>query len=247
MKRAAPWVHRGWWYTTLQFTRDVTQSRMLTWWPDVLQVGYTRTMMAALLLRPDPRRIGIIGLGGGSQAKFCHRHLPDAGIEAFESHAGVLGLRDAFRIPADSARFRVRLGDGAAMLRQRRGAYDLLLVDAYEPEGISPAVSTQDFYDDCRDALAEGGAMAVNLYTDHARHHLVRLRRAFGGHALALKEPRVSNRVAFAWRPGAELADPREALMRLPRAARWQLAARFLRLARARQAWQPRDRAPSGT
>lgn len=247
MKEGAPWVHRGWWYTTLQFSRDVTQSRMLNWWPDALQVGYTRTMMAALLLRPFPRRIGIIGLGGGSQAKFCHRHLPAADIEAFESDAGVLALRDVFRIPADSARFQIRLGDGASMLRQRRGAFDLLLVDAYEPEGISPTVSTQAFYDDCRAALAEGGAMAVNLYATDARRHLARLRRAFGGRALALEEPRMSNRIAFAWQPGVDMPDPREALARLPRSARWQLAARFLRLARARQAWQPRDRALSGT
>jgi len=236
----APRVRRGGWYTTLQFSRDVTQSRMLTWWPDVLQVGYTRTMMAALLLRPFPRRIGIIGLGGGSQAKFCHRHLPEADIEAFESDARVLALRDVFRIPPDSARFRVRLGDGASMLRQRRGAYDLLLVDAYEPEGISPSVSTQRFYDDCRDALAEGGAMAVNLYATDARRHLVRVRRAFGGRALALEEPRMSNRIVFAWQPGGDVVEPREALARLPRAARWQLASRFLRLARARRAWQSR-------
>lgn len=242
MRDDAPRVHRGWWYTTLQFTRDVTQSRMLTWWPDVLQVGYTRTMMAALLLCPQPGRIGIIGLGGGSQAKFCHRHLPDAHIEAFESHAGVLALRETFRIPPNGGRFHARLGDGAAMLRHRRGAYDLLLVDAYEPEGISPAVSTQAFYDDCRDALDAGGAMAVNLYATDARRHLVRLRRAFDGRALALEEPRMGNRIAFAWQPGGEVADPREALARLPRAARWQLAARFLRLARARREWRPRDR-----
>lgn len=242
MNEGAPRVHRGWWYTTLQFNREVTQSRMLTWWPDVLQVGYTRTMLAALLLRPRPPRIGIIGLGGGSQAKFCHRHLPEASIEAFESDVRVLALRDAFRVPANSGRFQARLGDGAAMLRQRRGAYDLLLVDAYEAEGISPSVSTQAFYDDCRDALTDGGAMAVNLYATDARRHLVRMRRSFGGRVLALEEPRMSNRIAFAWQPGGVRADPREELARLPRAARWQLAARFLRLARARRDWQPRER-----
>ena len=51
---------------------------MLRWAPDRLLVGYTRTMLAALWLHPDPRRIGIIGLGGGAQAKFCYRHLPQA-------------------------------------------------------------------------------------------------------------------------------------------------------------------------
>ena len=84
--------------------------------------------------------------------------------------------------------------------------------------------------------------MAVNLYATDARRHLVRMRRSFGGRVLVLEEPRMSNRIAFAWQPGGVVADPREELARLPRAARWQLAARFLRLARARRDWQPRDR-----
>ena len=68
------------------------------------------------------------------------------------------------------------------------------------------------------------------------------MRRSFDGRVLALEEPRMSNRIAFAWQPGGVVADPREELARLPRAARWQLAARFLRLARARRDWQPHER-----
>lgn len=232
-----PYVRRGWRYTTLQFNGEVTQSRMLTLWPDVLQVGYTRTMMACLLLRPGPRSIGIVGLGGGSQAKFCHRHLADARIEAVESHSGVLALRDAFRIPADGERFMAVLGDGARLLKQRRGRYDMLLVDAYDMHGFPSAMSSQSFYDDCRDALAEGGAMAINLYETDMRRHLARLRRSFDGRVLVLDEPLMSNRVAFAWRDGQSRMESRDALALLPRPARRQLASSFARLAAARERW----------
>jgi len=50
-----PQVRRNWRYTSLQFEGSVTQSRMLTWWPGRLLVGYTRTMLAALLWQPQPR------------------------------------------------------------------------------------------------------------------------------------------------------------------------------------------------
>jgi spermidine synthase len=233
-----PYVRRGWRYTTLQFTGEVTQSRMLTLWPDVLQVGYTRTMMACLLLRPRPRSIGIIGLGGGSQAKFCHRHLADARIEAVESHPGVLALRDAFRIPADGGRFAAVLDDGARLLKQRRNGYDMLLVDAYDMHGLPATMSSQTFYDDCRDALAEGGAMAINLYATDMRRHLARLRRSFDGHVLVLDEPQMSNRVAFAWRDGRPQGELQDALALLPRPARRQLASSFARLATARERWR---------
>ncbi|MEL1264606.1 transferase [Pseudoxanthomonas putridarboris] len=228
-----PYVRRGWWYTTLHFQGAVTQSRMLTLWPDVLQVGYTRSMMGGLLLRPGPREIGIVGLGGGSQAKFCYRHLPQAGIEAFEIDPDVLALRRAFRIPDDDARFRTVLGDAARLLRQRRDRYDLLLVDAYDPQGIPAALSSAAFYADCRDALAEGGVVACNLYATDVKRHLARMRRAFAGNVLAVHEPRMSNVVAFGWRGELRQVSQEEALARLPRAARRQLSGVFARVAAA--------------
>ena len=104
-----PRVKRGWRYTELQFTGGVSQSRMRTFRPGHLLIDYTRTMMASLLFQPQPARIGMIGLGGGSQAKFCHRHLPGARLEVAENNPHVLALRRRFRVPDDDARLRVLL------------------------------------------------------------------------------------------------------------------------------------------
>src|SRR5690606_32111459 len=116
-------LKRGWRHTELKFTGNVTQSRMRTFQPDHLLVDYTRTMMGSLLLRPDARLLGMVGLGGGSQAKFCHRRLPGVRVEAVENDAGVLAMRRAFRIPDDDARLQVFYDDGARFLRERRGRY----------------------------------------------------------------------------------------------------------------------------
>lgn len=228
-----PYVERGWRYTSLQFKGEVTQSRMLTWWPHVLEVGYTRSMLGALLLRPQPRCIGIVGLGGGSQAKFCHRHLPQARIEAIEADADVLALRDDFDIPADDARFQALHGDGARLLPQRRGRYDLLLLDAYDAEGIPAALRTRGFYDDCHAALAPGGVLAVNLYDTDTRQHLAHLRKIFGGRVLRMDEPEMDNHIVFAWTGELPALDARAALAHLPWSARWQLRPTFRRLQQA--------------
>lgn len=226
-----PFVRRGWWFTSLQFNEAVTQSRMYTWWPDRLQVGYTRTMLAALLVQPRPARIGILGLGGGSQAKFCHRHLPDASVEACESNVDVLALREAFFIPPDGERFRVVNMDAARFVRQRRAAFDLILLDAYDLHGIPESLAKQDFYNDCRDALTPAGILAVNLYSTTARRHIARLRHAFEGRVQVLEESRMSNRVAFAWREQARAHAVKEVLTGLPAVARRQLASGMRRLA----------------
>ncbi|MDH5823738.1 transferase [Luteimonas sp. RD2P54] len=232
-----PFVRRYGRYTSLQFTRRQTQSRMLTDAPDVLLIDYTRTMLGALLLQPRPDTIGMIGLGGGSQAKFCYRHLAQARIEVVENNPHVIRLRDRFGIPADDARLQVFLDDGARFLQGRRGRYGLLLVDGYDETGIPPPLSTQRFYDDCRGALADGGVAAFNLFCADAEAHLARLRRSFGaGRVLVVGEANMSNRVALAWTaaaPATRAPDPQRALEALPAAARAELAPVFARVARA--------------
>jgi spermidine synthase len=195
-----PFVRRHSATLELQFVRGVSQSQMLTREPDRLLIDYTRTMLGALVLAPRPRIVGIVGLGGGSQAKYCYRHLPDARIEAVENNPHVLALRRRFRIPDDDARFQVWLGDGAAFVAAGRRRYDLLLVDGSDETGISASLSTQAFYDDCRASLTEHGAMAVNLYGAECDAHLERLRQAFGpAHMVAIRETRQNNCVVLAW------------------------------------------------
>lgn len=227
-------MRRNWRYTSLQFNRADAQSRMLSLHPDRLLIDYTRTMMGVLLLHPRPARIGMIGLGGGSQVKFCHRHLPHSRIEVVENNPGVIALRRRFKVPDDDARLQVDLGDGALWVRERPGRYDVLLVDGYDEGGIPAALSTQRYYQDCRNALAPGGVMASNLYCADAGRHVDRLRRAFGERVVVLEEAQQSNRVAFAWvgdplPPGP--IDVPAALATLPRKARVQLQDAFARLA----------------
>ena len=229
-----PFIRRRSKTIELQFARGVSQSQMLTLEPDRLLIDYTRTMLGALVLAPRPQTIGIVGLGGGSQVKYCYRHLPEARIEVVENNPHVLALRRRFHIPDDDARLQVFLDDGARFLGTRRGRYDLLLVDGYDETGIPEALSTQAFYDDCRAALAEGGAMAINLYGAYAGAHLQKLLHAFGtDRVVAIREPRQNNSVVLAWvgtRTGDEImtlsADARQDLAGVFATVRDTIAAR---------------------
>ncbi len=195
-------------YTALQFTRGQTQSRMLDGRPDQLLIDYTRTMFAALLWQPRPRVIGMVGMGGGSQLKFIHRHLDGSRLEVVENHPGVIALREEFRIPADDARLEVVLDDGARFVAARPRRYDMLLVDGYDAGGIPAALSTPAFHDACRDALAPGGVLASNLFCADPAPHVAALRRSFGVEkVLVVEEARMSNRVVFAWTGPAPSGD----------------------------------------
>lgn len=199
-KVGSPFILQGWRTRELRFAEGTAQSRMSRWAPDRLVIDYTRTMLGALALVPSPRRIVMVGLGGGSQAKFLYRHLPTARLEAVEINPEVIALRDRFRIPDDDGRFCVVQADAAEWLKRETASIDLLLVDGYDTSGIPAALSTQRFYNDCRASLRPGGVAAFNLYdTAHAEHRH-RLQVAFGPASVAVvEEARQSNRVAFGW------------------------------------------------
>ena len=185
---------------SLHFTHGEVQSSMRVSHPDELQVDYTRTMMSFLLLNPRPRRITMIGLGGGSLAKFCHRHLPRASMWVVEINPHVIALRDAFQVPPDDARFQVVEADGACFVRETDERFDVLMVDAFDAQGMPAALGRRRFYDDCLDVLVPAGLMVVNLHAGHPHCpvYVERIRRSFGEHVLRVDDRDGANSVIFA-------------------------------------------------
>jgi len=166
---------------SLNFDGLSVQSEMFIDAPDDLVIGYTRAMMSFLLLDPAPKRIAMIGLGGGSLAKYCYRYLPATEIVVIEINAGVIALRNEFAIPADDARFQVVLGDGAAWVRDTLQAPDVLIVDGFDAQGLPAPLSSQRFYDDCFESLADNGIMAVNLWGGYPNYasYVARINNSF--------------------------------------------------------------------
>ncbi len=176
-----PFVYETLTTRALHFSICEIQSRMQTLRPHALDLDYTRTMMAFLLFSPAPETLAMIGLGGGSLAKFCHRFLPATRIKVIEINPHVIALREQFCVPLDDARFKVRRGDGADFVRLPPYRQDVLLVDGFDYDGQPPALCSQRFYDDCYEALQPNGLLVINLHAAHADFdlHVARIRRSF--------------------------------------------------------------------
>jgi spermidine synthase len=178
--------------------------------PNELMLGYTQSMMGFLLLRPAPRSIAMIGLGGGSLLKFCYRHLPRAVIEVAEIDAEVIAVRDQFSIPADDARLTVHCIDGAEFVRESPKRYDVLMVDGFDRRGQPAQLCSKAFYDSCYRTLAPDGVMVVNLLGDSMLETLQsveRMRASFYGAVLAIDTPDSPNRIIFACKNGLPELD----------------------------------------
>ena len=231
----APYIRLERGAKSLHFTAGEIQSSMRLDSPDALQIDYTRTMMGFLLLTPLARNISMIGLGGGSLAKFCHRHLPNARITVVENNPGVIALRHEFNIPDDDARLAVLPADGAAWIAAAPTSIDALLVDGFDKTGQPAHLCSKVFYDDCRAALAPGGVMAVNLHVDDDGHGqiLQRIADSFAGNVMQVLAAERSNCIVFAsWGRPVTLAALRSAawIDGLDDEARRQLQGEFARI-----------------
>lgn len=202
---------------------DAIQSRMRIDRPDELSLAYTRAMMGGLMFMPRARDFLMIGLGGGSLAKFIHRRLPRARVTAVEINAQVLiAARTMFGVPRDGKRFTALLGDGAKVVRTLEPAsYDIVLLDAYCGGRQVPAITRRAFYERVRGVLRPGGVLVVNCIADQPelRGYLDNLCRAFGGRVWAVPTPPDDNLVVFALGPSVE--EPTIESLR-PRAVDWQ-------------------------
>lgn len=229
---------------SLHFSMSQTQSRMQLRRPDVLDLEYTCTMMGFLMWRPQPRRLAMIGLGGGSLAKFCYRHLTRADMIAIEINPQVVALRDVFQVPPDGARFRVVCDDGADFVARTTERFDALLVDGFDAQGMPARLGAPRFYDDCVDVLQPGGVLVANL---HAGDPLVdvyieRIRQSSGSAVVRVDDSDAGNTVVFALKAGGD--RPMDAVTArrpdgLAPAAWEQLRAAYARVAAAARAGEP--------
>jgi spermidine synthase len=200
----APLLHEENGELSLHFGFPTIQSRMRRADPERLLLDYTRTMMGFLLFAPKPGRIAMIGLGGGSLAKYCRRRLPDADFTAIELSREVIALREEFAIPGDDEHFRVVCADGADFVRDAGPSFDVLLVDGFDSGGQPHRLCTAAFYDDCRAALRPGGILVVNLCADDTGYerYIGRIGVAFKGKVVVIEADEGDNKIAFAGKDG---------------------------------------------
>ena len=187
---------------SLHLDLDAVQSVMQTDDPDGLVLAYTRMMMAFLFFKPSPARILLLGLGGGSLAKFCHRRLPNTALTAVEINGDVIALREEFSIPADDERFRVVHGDATTYVARALPCKDVILADACDRGGTALQLDCADFYMNAHRCLKSGGVFVINLCGDPHRRvaHLFRLRQVFGDDISTLQVTRNGNLIALAFK-----------------------------------------------
>lgn len=144
--------------------RGARQSMVRVGDPDFLALSYLRVALSGLALQPEPARILIIGLGGGSLPMVLRKYYPAAVIDVVEIDPAVATVaRDYFGFREDS-RLRAHIDDGRRFVQASRQPYDVILLDAFGTQNVPPHLTTAEFLYEVKRIVAPGGVVIGNIW-----------------------------------------------------------------------------------
>ena len=167
--------------------------------PQRLVFDYAKMTLSALLLKPDPERILIIGLGGGTLPKALRDILPGAVIDTVEIDEAVVRVAKQFFGFAEDKQNRVFVQDARVFGKRaalRGEQYDLIILDAFDGEYIPEHLMTAEFLSEMRGLLSNDGVLVANTFASSKLYDYesATYAEAFGGF-LNFRLPTSGNRV----------------------------------------------------
>lgn len=201
-------VHRG----------DRNQTCMNTADPERLVFEYAKMSFAGLLLNPNPRRVLIAGLGGGSLPSALTTLFPEAQIDVIEIDQAVVNVAKEFFDFEETDQVSVIVNDArvyvkrAALLDKK---YDLVILDAFTGDYIPEHLLTLEFLQEVRSIMTPDGVLVANTFSTSRfyDHESETYQRAFG-EFFNFKLPSSGNRIIIA---RDELLPPRGKMMQTAR------------------------------
>ena len=187
---------------TLHFDSSARQSAISLNYPEKLELPYCRAMLSGFLFRPEPRSVLILGLGGGSLAKFMLERVGVLKVEAVELRKNVVQLaHDYFSLPRDRHLSINVISAEEFLLRKTSVKYDMIFIDLFNEHGMAPALLSENFFDNCKNKLSSKGVLSINLWSGRKTPQLekikIRMRKAFGEQIYFLPIPRRGNVIAI--------------------------------------------------
>jgi spermidine synthase len=154
------------------FTRQCRigrQTCIFTAEPNRFALNYTRMMLGGALFTADPpKRVLIVGLGGGTLPMALAGILPEAQIDVVEIDPAVTRAAKRFFGFKDGPRMKVFEQDGRTYIKQalrNRQAYDLVMLDAFDHEYIPEHLLTREFLEEVKGLLGAKGVLVANTFS----------------------------------------------------------------------------------
>jgi spermidine synthase len=182
------------------------------YWDGMLVLPFTRRAPA------PPRRLAILGNAAGTTARAYGHFFPATRIDGVELDPELTKIGRRW-FGMNNPRLRVFNEDARPFMRRTKARYDAIVVDAYRQPYIPFYMTTREFFQLCRERLAPGGVVIVNIGHPSGSDKLEKVLTASARKALPyeLRDPiEPTNTLLVASARPLSSAHLRAALPRLP-------------------------------
>lgn len=135
---------------------------------DKLVFPYAKMVLTSLLVRDNPERILIIGLGGGTLVHTFTTLFPDVEIVVIEIDEAVVRVAEEYFDFKPNERVQVEAVDGRVYVKRaalRQEKFDFVILDAFNGEYIPEHLMTQEFLEEVKQLLPEDGLVIANTFS----------------------------------------------------------------------------------
>ncbi|NLS96274.1 MAG: fused MFS/spermidine synthase [Planctomycetaceae bacterium] len=136
--------------------------------PDYLALPYAKAVHVGLALPENPKRVLVVGLGGGTIPQFLRRHFPDLMIDAVEIDPVVVQVAKTYFGLDPDDKLRVFVADGREFIERSEPIYDAIYLDAYSADSVPYALTTREFLQATRKALTPDGVVVGNVWSSRS-------------------------------------------------------------------------------
>lgn len=135
--------------------------------PDGLFFNYTKMILGALYLNPNPKRVLVIGLGGASIPRAFQQMFPEISLDCVELDPAVGQIAKEYFNFQPTGRTRLVYGDARVFVKRapREQSYDLVILDAFDHLYIPEHLLTREFLQEVRNIMSENGVLVANTFS----------------------------------------------------------------------------------
>ena len=173
--------------------------------PFELQMQYLRDIVKVVDKVKDPKKILILGLGGGCLATYLHRTLLESHIDVVDIVPELKDIAHKYFSMPDDPRLNVIVNDARDFLEDGMESpndadqkYDLIFMDIFGVSSIPKKFQTSKYYDLVQNTLNDGGYAAFNTWVSKTSSgkYLERLNSVFS-EVIEAHSPLSGNHIAF--------------------------------------------------
>jgi spermidine synthase len=161
------WIQQQQHILQLKFDPLATQSEINSKQPYQLRMKNLQYLMGILFFIPPPRKILLLGVGGGSLIHFVRHYLPQTHITGVEYDAELLNIVQSYlMLPPEGEFVKYHIADARQYISYCQDSYDMIIVDIFDANESPKWLLQGNTIGQLKKLLSPRGAIGYNLLID---------------------------------------------------------------------------------